>query len=122
MQTTTTAAPAAVTTSNDKVGAGDTARHTPGPWIADGFGDVWVETGVHRCGEMTRDICAVHKDAEDWRANATLIAAAPDLLAALKELTGPWERGEKFSDMDADVLNAIRWRAAAAIAKAEGRS
>ena len=56
------------------------------------------------------------------RTGANVINAAPELLAALKEFTGVWDRGEKFSEIDADEITAMRRRAAAAIAKAEGRS
>jgi len=45
------------------------------------------------------------------RANARLIAAAPDLLAALEQIA--------YSDFSADVA---RQKARAAIAKAEGKS
>ena len=63
-----------------------TAKHTPGPWRAvpgcpewtveaDGRGEVWNVAVV--C-----DDC----DDSDTEANARLIAAAPDLLAALKDM------------------------------------
>ena len=92
-------------------------NHTPGPWIADVWGDIWAETGVHRCGEMTVDVCRKPEaaSAEQWRANALLITAAPDLLERLKQCAevlsaeGGHEGGL--------WLDEIR----AAIAKAEGR-
>ena len=67
------------------------AKHTPGPWIAEP-----EEASEHR----GIAICAAdailatilpeddrEADAEDW-ANARLIAAAPDLLAALEAVWG----------------------------------
>ena len=64
------------------------AKHTPGPWFAVGY-QVEIES------ETVADICttnanlfgqgALHDDARSM-ANARLIAAAPDLLAALEAL------------------------------------
>lgn len=66
------------------------ANHTPGPWHADGG-------AAHILGQSSRAIrthCANYPtvayvagyDDENGEANARLIAAAPDLLAALKAL------------------------------------
>ena len=55
--------------------------------------------------------------ANDWVANARLIAAAPDLLAALKEMLVEFEPPDDYADMsDAVIL------ARAAIEKVEGRA
>lgn len=68
--------------------------HTPGPWQAVAGSFRWNVTTV---GPRTFNICALNPDRGDSEANARLIAAAPDLLAALKEtlavLEGfaPWE-------------------------------
>lgn len=69
------------------------AKHTPGPWVAvsvGGFG----EYEIHARG---KDIAAVNvSDGMDEptpfpaEANARLIAAAPDLLAALQNLMTPF--------------------------------
>ena len=73
------------------------SKHTPGPWTAEGN--------------------RPRKHSHNLSANARLIAAAPDLLEALKavvsawEVTGPIEAAER---MDA-AIHAAR----AAIAKAE---
>lgn len=101
-----------------------TVEYTPGPWaitdscITAAGGFILVATPFNGFDYQAGRLLPILERA----GNAHLIAAAPDLLAALRELTGPWERGEKFSDIDADEINAMRWRAAAAIAKAEGRS
>ncbi len=87
-------------------------QHTPGPWKVSGKNPpmIYARAGldiVAQCdsaGEMTRDQEA---------ANARLIAAAPDLLAALLALLS-----DKYL---ADPINADRMAGAkAAIAKAAG--
>ncbi|MFN7834823.1 MAG: hypothetical protein ACK5NY_03395 [Burkholderiaceae bacterium] len=90
-----------------------TIRHTPGPWEIDEPHQVWAES----IGEYVA-ITAQIEDHEtvpqdQAEANAKLIAAAPDLLEALKliVLADRWcPTGSK-----AEVL------ARAAIAKAEGK-
>ena len=95
--------------------------HTPGPWTyrrakypVDGSYDYAIAAkvgGQEFCiiaEAFGRVADAVWPDAE---ANARLIAAAPDLLAALKDVVAVADR--KTDEFD---------RARAAIAKAEGRS
>lgn len=91
------------------------AQHTPGPWCIDDFEQVGLHVAMHpqkttaiRAGTKAgRLIAFLHQSDE---ANARLIAAAPDLLAALKDL---------LDDIDEYVGNKF-WidRARAAIAKA----
>lgn len=61
--------------------------HTPGPWTLDSnFGS--IKTGWTAKGPDGKSICAcassVGRPGEEKAANANLIAAAPDLLAALE--------------------------------------
>ena len=57
---------------------------------------------------------------DEARANARLIAAAPDLLEALKEVQHAIDRTGSAQDAAFEILETChRWRAA--IAKAEGR-
>lgn len=95
-------------------------RHTPGPWKAD-------ETGVWAGGHYIAETFT------DGVANATLIAAAPDMLAALKslfenplfELGAAKFDGRPSSKAKAGALAAwdvLVESAKASIAKAEGRS
>jgi len=97
------------------------ARHTPGPWVVSDDGLVTGRDGrVRFAGTPSIDIF----DASEWpselateaQANARLIAAAPDLLAALKELYGH-AYGAGIPSMRQPMLNAR-----AAIARAEGRT
>ncbi len=102
----------------------ETVTHTPGPWRIDpdfrrilspqpannlsgipGIADIWNWMG-----------------AAETDANARLIAAAPELLRAIKDARAYVERAYDYSFPDLDenrrVLNSID----AAIAKAEGRT
>ena len=90
-----------------------TAQHTPGPWLLDfGREDAAVHAGV--------TIASISDDAVAWQANAHLIAAAPDLLAALRDLHAchrAFSGADNWTALDDDARAA----AEAAIAKAEGR-
>lgn len=74
---------------------GAVLQHTPGPWIANQYEDGDPDGGPN--GEFYFDgtFSALRRDGDDYRledvsltdeANARLIAAAPDLLAALRAL------------------------------------
>lgn len=92
----------------------NTVAHTPGPWVVESA-DWWKkDNGVVR-------YYVRHVPAEIGTPNARLIAAAPDLLAALKKLT---EQVAEVDDPTAarGVSIAVMARACAAIAKAEGRA
>lgn len=58
------------------------AKHTPGPWVADGSE---ITTATWVCGADGKRICTMRPSFADW-SNARLIAAAPELLEALKDL------------------------------------
>jgi len=103
------------------------SAHTPGPWSIPHFAaDTNCECGYVLCDHLMGAVATVHCSGEgqDWQrhgdnpkfaeacANARLIAAAPELLHALKDLVGQEEPGAMFSER-------IQ-RALAAIAKAEG--
>lgn len=83
------------------------AAHTPGPWKATG-------NGIHR---GTTCVATTHMDPHEQRAvDARLIAAAPDMLAALKLLVED-VRGYAAWDRPCHALDV----AEAALSKAEGR-
>lgn len=94
------------------------AEHTPGPWTIEEYGDDDAPALViHKDSESRVCFMATpgsHGDPAKIEADAHLIAAAPDLLAALQAL----------ADADAeDLLDGTSevWQwASAAIAKAEG--
>ena len=59
------------------------AKHTPGPWTQDKYGNVKTPSG----GMLVTDGVALGGySTEETRANARLIAAAPELLEALKDI------------------------------------
>ena len=89
-------------------------KHTPGPWIFDAtlkcdgsFGGSYI---VSNNAKRTWPLAEVYR--ED---NARLIAAAPDLLEALKALVADLKPYMGQGRMDDKIRNAI-----AAIAKATG--
>jgi hypothetical protein len=92
------------------------ATHTPGPWHIEEHKHTpatIVSTGAHRHIEVG---CVFYTDLESGAANARLIAAAPDLLEALKAYVHVDNRGGCARDARLFGL------AKRAIAKAEGRS
>lgn len=82
--------------------------HTPGPWVA--VSD-YVE--AHDLDEPL-SICTLADCGDASKANARLIAAAPELMAALEEFIGAVDAGCAFKD--ASIVEYAR----AAIAKAKG--
>jgi hypothetical protein len=95
------------------------AKHTSGEWIAVG---PWVE----HPNDTTADICScdprnfgqqgLNRSDEEQCANARLIAAAPDMLEALKAA----DRELAFAGHESEW--PTRAQIIAAIARAEGRS
>jgi hypothetical protein len=73
-------------------------QHTPGPWYTDDFGDDdiyrYVVTDVydHPYIVARLALCGEVKN-ETVEANTRLIAAAPDLLLALKEIVSQIDQG-----------------------------
>jgi len=63
-------------------------KHTPGPWyIVRGISNSLIETDGLTVAEVLDD---VYPDTEQQEANAKLIAAAPDMLAALQTMHDMW--------------------------------
>lgn len=86
-----------------------TMQHTLGPWVAVGY-----ETGlgwdVRSRSEATRVATVDGFSGDEVRQNAYLIAAAPELLALVREMA---EGGH---------LALLRSKAVVLVAKAEGRA
>lgn len=88
-------------------------KHTPGKWVADREYESDDRTFVHCAGRAIAD-CANGYGAED-EANASLIAAAPELLAALKMMVNAVGNKPVTSVDEAERI------ALGAIAKATGQ-
>ena len=89
------------------------SKHTPGPWntMVSG-GSVWSSGGEWVCDPSDRH--AYPTDTQ--RANARLIAAAPDMLEALEAVVA-WQDGD--GDFNLHAI-AAEEQVRAAIAKAKG--
>ena len=96
--------------------------HTPGPWsIAPSFAGQWIKAGdsyicplpdhIEHEGKPCGSVASQDKTQAEINANAALIAAAPELLAALRALTNCLD----YRGMDTHEMDAAR----AAIFKAE---
>lgn len=85
-------------------------KHTPGPWR------VWDEVAAEVFPDLSGSRVAYCGSAADatHMANARLIAAAPELLAVLKDLTA----------LEGPLPGNVEWfrKARAAIDRAEGRA
>lgn len=111
-----------------------TAAHTPGPWMVDrtvaiGAYGVWTDYATHPGHDEAgypSQICSVYTESdaihrEQRDANAKLIAAAPDMLAALKALL-PCTFCHDKMDCKGDCGHCTAIKAScAAIAKATGK-
>jgi hypothetical protein len=103
------------------------AAHTPGPWKAD-F-DSPDSAGIiapdQNANEDPRVVAAHGIEGPNFQANAALIAAAPELLEALKDAEDSLEDAQAcWTAKDGTPNTVLAWRrkaVTAAIAKAEGR-
>lgn len=91
-----------------------TAQPTPGPWEIDGYNMAAVIRKVSDAGSAGTWETIARFEGPNWRANALLGRAAPDLLDNLHALIGILD-----GDIRGYVKNALT-EARAAIAKAEG--
>jgi hypothetical protein len=89
-----------------------TAQHTPGPWTAS-------DNAIYGSSSLIKPLIAYLDDRfadEEAANNARLIAAAPDLLAALQMVNRVWSH-DQTANLAPDSSAAI---VRAAIAKAVG--
>lgn len=106
------------------------SKHTPAPWVAVGTDIAEQADYIHLYGADGDEIGAINgpQESERVQANAALIAAAPDLLAALKAARPVVNAiisafGSVWVDTDGKQQDfGARLKAIdAAIAKAEGK-
>lgn len=87
--------------------------HTKGPWHIGGNGLIVYSLG----GYAICDVKTFHGRVDDDTANASLIAAAPELLDAMRLMESVYRQNCVAVGEPSSVLDAAQ----AAIAKAEGR-
>ena len=80
--------------------------HTPGPWRQ--WRDMDPNEALQICAMETDFICAISGENTNAQANARLIAAAPELLAACKSVRDNWDRNlsESMSLINAAIFKA----------------
>lgn len=104
--------------------------HTRGPWLVGPFGEIWPASDVAFVGGKWREKCpepriiaSPVKSHPEVEANARLIAAAPELLEAARQLSAVYDGiYVKMSDSEMALCRDAWAKMDAAIAKAEGRS
>jgi hypothetical protein len=92
------------------------AKHTPGPW------SIYSITfkGYHQiAGAQGGRVCQVLPFEDEYKANARLIAAAPELLAAIHVLLRDYTAVHDIGDLE---MQPAIYQARAAIAKATGEA
>jgi hypothetical protein len=104
-------------------------KHTPGPWWVEG-GDPdaasWAARwpNIHADGYEVVGAQGLYGDYDTDMANARLIAAAPDLLEALRDFSAYVHAEQSATDGDVRYsntqINRLVFKARAAIAKATG--
>lgn len=96
---------------NEKVGTEtkQTALHTPGPWRVCVNGDNEAEGKVYLIGDDSLFFCRIPRDVREpeFRNNALLIAAAPEMLEALKFVKEFFRKMEDH-DLPGDPLIELR--------------
>lgn len=94
--------------------------HTPGPWRVGPVDDTVVTDAD---GKEVAAIDGDYNSPDEWprmEANARLIAAAPELLGALRFILAFYEPGQTY--LDTNAWKQAEASARRAVAKAEGRA
>ena len=93
-------------------------KHTPGPWEVDQIDQSTIQ--IKAAGVIVAEVCSgstFTRLSDEQQANARLIAAAPELLASLREALKVVDAYRRVSGGDGDIT---AMNARAAIAKATG--
>jgi len=95
-------------------------KHTQGPWLVEGR-TVYAlnDDGYNRFSALVQD---AHTPGDELEANARLIAAAPELLAALEDATLQIKSNLTLLKCDDEFIARQTAKARAAIAKARGEA
>ena len=99
-------------------------KHTPGPWREVGNFVVTSNGTGAICRMSVSGPIGYAAEPASWEneANARLIAAAPDLLAALESWIACANDGDRHPPAWIDVFNACAAQSRAAIARARGEA
>ena len=89
-------------------------QHTPGPWHTAGDQGVQIRSAKDQIAKVWT------MRGNEWKANARLIAAAPDLLAALSVVLRDVQAVDAEGHLADIELEPAMYQARAAIAKATG--
>jgi hypothetical protein len=95
------------------------SKHTPGPWECENYDNKLFVIADHMTGSPA--VCRILGSDATVNADANLIAAAPDLLAALQNVMS-WIRNWSPDFTEDEDWDDDRNAALAAIAKAEGEN
>lgn len=98
----------------------DKQTYTPGPWLLhDQIDEIWTDSSDGMLANIfITDVCGENSLAED-RANARLMASAPELLEALNEMVLVYSALAKAINDDPNLSRSFR-NAQDVIAKAKG--
>src|SRR5687767_11250576 len=96
-----------------------TDQHTPAPWTVQPMDSYWRINAANPRGRIVTLAEVRPRPVGFGEANARLIAAAPDLLAALEAFT---QAPIIFDAGDFDAIAAVQLQARAALAKARGEA
>jgi hypothetical protein len=91
------------------------SAHTPGPWT------MRPDTGLAIFGADGEWLMSVHRPVEELRANACLIAAAPEMAELLQILAGGKVTDRVVMSVEMDRQFKALSRARALLAKLEGK-
>lgn len=101
-----------------------TAKHSPGPWTVEDASELNIFSGEQDGSEW--HVATLNEWNDEYhpghgcdRANARLIASAPDLLTAMKEIENAVPHATNARDL-ASFAAMLQNIASSAIAKAEG--
>lgn len=101
------------------------SKHTPGPWehAHTATPDYARKSIVYAPSEGGRDLALVYAS-EHHDADAALIAAAPDMLAALTEMVAEWDTSDDYASAShrIEMYTVAIEQARAAIEKAGAAS
>lgn len=93
-------------------------KHTPGPWAI--YVNAPSDIVIRKMSKDGYELCSIARVSSGY-ANARLIAAAPELLEALRGMLALDEEHHQRGHCDDDVCAEVR-KALAAIAKATGEN